>query len=92
MLGLAACAARAPAAPEAAPATGAAGEGVAAWRFSGVIGAGAGAGIWRTCCDWRPIERLLPIGRAIASEIIAVVVKASTIVTKNFFIVMPLRV
>jgi hypothetical protein len=92
MLGRFGCMARAPAAPAAAPAIGAAGDGCAAWRFIGVLGAGAGAGIWRTACDWRPIERRPPIGRANASDIMAVAVSASTIVTKNFFIGLPLKV
>jgi hypothetical protein len=89
MLGRFCCMARLPAAPAAAPAIGAAGAGWAAWRFIGVIGAGAGAGIWRTVCDWRPIERRPPIGRAIASLSIAVAVSASTIVTRNFFMHAP---
>jgi len=55
------------------------------------VGAGAGAGIWRTACDWRPTERLPPSGRAKASATIEKALTARIVVTRNFFIVSSLK-
>jgi hypothetical protein len=78
MLGLGAAAAAAPAAAGAA----------AAGALAAAFGAAAGAGAWRaTVGDWRPIERLPPIGRAATSATIDIVVTAIIMPTKNFFIV-----
>jgi hypothetical protein len=77
MLGLGAAAAAAPAA-----------AGAAAGALAAAFGAAAGAGAWRaTVGDWRPMERLPPIGFAATSATIDIVVTAIIMPTKNFFIV-----
>jgi len=80
---------RAAAAAPAAPAVAGTAEGWRCWKPG--AGAGAGAGIRCTDCDWRPIERLAPIGRAVASAIIETAVTANSIVARNFFMIMPLQ-